>query len=180
MTNIFLIRDFIRVFVHNKLSVDQNQGRLQGARRRGGEGGPSTPRLKFCTEHCLCRHNKCIYCAISIEICHPTRDPTRGDSAGTQTAFLPSNILTAAASVTRTAPMEAQFHYTVYKFQGIYIRHVGHVLRYLGLRIQLTMLREGLRSDRLSGYIPAIIYISGQWTQHVALSSKIHDRFLKF
>ena len=121
------------LFIITCLLISGTIARSQEERRRGGEGGPSTPRLKFCTEHCLCRHNKCIYCAISIEICHPTRDPTRGDS-GTQTAFLPSNILTAAASVTRTAPMEAQFHYTVYKFQGIYIRHVGHVLRYLGLR----------------------------------------------
>merc|ERR1712156_1017297 len=30
---------------------------------------------------------------------------------------------TAAASVTRTAPMEAQFHYTVYKFQAACCEH---------------------------------------------------------
>ena len=117
------------MFVHNNLSVDQNQWKdsiEDGARRTGGEEGPSTPRLKSAQNIASVATTNVFIVRSALK--YVTRPRTRdAETRATQTAFLPPNLLTAAASVTRTAPMEAQFHYTVYKFQGICTRHVDDV-----------------------------------------------------
>ena len=148
------IRDFILVFVHNNLSVDQISGKIT---RSQEERGTINTTFEVCTEHCLCRHNKCIYRAISIEICHPTPDPRRGDSGHTNSFLTPEPSHCGEerhADRTHGGPVPL---------------HRLQVPRYLDqtCRRCLTMfgfentmrIREGLESWRLSGYLPPIMII---------------------